>query len=88
FAAGDIPKIPLNLALLKERSVIGVYWGDWTQHDPAGHQRNVKQLVDWLVAGKIKPVISVRVSLADAPTAMARLVQRQAKGKIVVLPEV
>ncbi len=87
FAAGDIPKIPLNLALLKERSVIGVYWGDWTRHDPIGHQHNVEQLVDWLVAGKIKPVISERVSLQDAPAAMARLTQRQAKGKMVVLPE-
>lgn len=87
FAAGEIPKIPLNLALLKERSVIGVYWGNWIQHDPIGYQNNVKQLIELLVTGKIRPVISERVSLAEASAAMERMMQRQAKGKIVVLPE-
>lgn len=87
FAAGEIPKIPLNLALLKERSIIGVYWGDWTRHDPAGHVRNVKQLARWFAEGRIKPVISERVSLRDAPAAMARLTERKVKGKVVVLPE-
>jgi NADPH:quinone reductase-like Zn-dependent oxidoreductase len=47
FAAGEIPKIPLNLALLKERSLVGVYWGDSTKHDPAGHLANLQQLNDW-----------------------------------------
>ncbi len=87
FAAGEIPKLPLNLVLLKERSLIGVFWGDWTKRDPAGHLRNVKQLTDWFSAGKIKPIISERVSLRDAPAAMVRLTQRQIKGKVVVLPE-
>lgn len=87
FAAGEIPKIPLNLALLKERSIIGVYWGDWTRHDPAGHVRNVGQLVQWLTQGKLKPVISERVSLRDTPAALARLTERKVKGKVVVLPE-
>lgn len=87
FATGEIPKIALNLALLKERSVIGVYWGNWTQHDPSSYQNNVKQLLDWLATGKIKPVISERVPLVEASAAMTRLIKRQAKGKIVVLPE-
>lgn len=87
FAAGEIPKIPLNLALLRERSIIGVYWGDWTRHDPAGHVRNVKQLAKWFAEGKIKPLISERVSLQDTPAAMARLTERKVKGKVVVLPE-
>jgi NADPH:quinone reductase len=87
FAAGEIPKIPLNLALLRERRIVGVYWGDWTRRDPAGHMRNVKQLADWFTAGKIKPLISERVSLSDTPAAMTRLTQRQVKGKVVVLPE-
>ena len=87
FAAGEIPKIPLNLALLKERSIIGVYWGDWTRHDPAGHARNVAQVVSWIRSGRIKPMISERVSLAETPAALARLTDRKVTGKIVVLPE-
>ena len=87
FAAGEIPKIPLNLALLRERSIIGVYWGDWTRHDPAGHARNLKQLIQWIAEGKIKPLISERVSLRDAPAAMQRLTNREVKGKVVILPE-
>jgi NADPH2:quinone reductase len=62
FAAGEIPKIPLNLALLKERSLVGVYWGDSTKHDPAGHLANLRQLNDWFAAGKIRPVVSERFS--------------------------
>ena len=87
FATGEIPKIPLNLALLRERSIVGVYWGDWTRRDPAGHARNVEQLVRWFAEGKIKPVISERVALREAPAAMARLARRQVKGKVVVLPQ-
>ncbi len=87
FAAGDIPKIPINLALLKERSIVGVYWGESVKHDPEGHLRNVKQLVDWLAAGKVKPVISERVPLNEAAAAMKRMISRQVKGKIVILPE-
>ena len=87
FATGDIPKIPINLALLKERSIIGVYWGESIKHDPEGHARNVKQLVEWLAAGKVNPVISERVPLSKAADAMKRMFNRQVKGKVVVLPE-
>lgn len=87
FAAGSIPKIPLNLALLNERSILGVYWGDSVVHDPAGHARNVRRLLDWHGAGRLKPVISERVPLAGAPAAMERMLARQVVGKVVVLPE-
>jgi NADPH2:quinone reductase len=87
FAAGDIPKIPLNLALLKERSLVGVYWGDSTRHDPPGHVKNMKQLMAWFAEGKIKPVVSEQVPLAAAPGAIARILSRQVKGKVVILPE-
>jgi NADPH:quinone reductase len=86
FASGVIPAVKLNLALLKERSLVGVYWGDWTQHDPQGQQRNVVQLAAWFAEGRIKPAISERVSLAEAPAAMTRLVQRKVKGKVIVVP--
>ena len=86
FAAGEIPKIPLNLALLKERSLVGVYWGDSTKHDPGGHLANLKQLNDWFSAGKIKPVVSQRYPLARAGDAVAAIANRQVKGKVVVAP--
>ncbi len=86
FAAGEIPKIPLNLALLKERSIVGVYWGDSTRHDPAGHLANLHQLHKWFAAGTIRPVVSERFALAEAKDAIAKIANRQVKGKIVVLP--
>ena len=87
FAAGEIPKIPLNLALLKERSLVGVYWGDSVRHDPRGHARNMAQLIAWFAAGKIKPPVSEQLPLAAAPDAIVRLLARQVKGKVVILPE-
>ena len=87
FAAGEIPKIPLNLALLRERRIVGVYWGDWTRHDPAGQARNFEQLVQWVAGGRIHPLISDRVGLADAIGALQRMTRREVVGKIVVLPE-
>jgi NADPH2:quinone reductase len=86
FASGIIPQVKLNLTLLKERSLIGVYWGDWVQRDPAGQRRNAEQLAAWFGQGKVKPAVSERVALADAPAAMARLLLRKVKGKVVVLP--
>lgn len=86
FAAGDIPKIPLNLALLKERSLVGVYWGDSTRHDPAGHLANLHQLNEWFAAGVIRPVVSESFPLAAAKEAIAKIANRQVKGKIVVNP--
>lgn len=86
FAAGEIPRLPLNLALLKERAIIGVYWGDAVRLDPAGHLANFRQLSEWFAAGKVRPVVSERVPLAGATAAMARMASRQVKGKVVVLP--
>jgi NADPH2:quinone reductase len=86
FASGVIPQAKLNLALLKERSLVGVYWGEWAQRDPQGQRRNVEQLAAWFAEGKIKPAVSERVSLAEAPAAMMRLLQRKVMGKVVVVP--
>lgn len=85
FAAGDIPKIPLNLALLKERQILGVYWGDSTKHDPAGHRANLRQLEAWFREGRIKPVVSERFPLKRAREALKLIANRGVKGKIVVV---
>jgi NADPH2:quinone reductase len=84
FAAGGIPKIPLNYALLSERSIIGVFWGSWAQQNPDRHQRNMAQLATWYAEGKINPVINEIVSLDQVPEAMKRFMGRQVKGKVVV----
>jgi len=86
FANGEIPKIPLNLALLMERAILGVFWGAAIGRAPEKHLANMKLLGEWFTQGKVKPVISERVSLADAKDAIARLASRQAMGKIVVTP--
>ena len=85
FAAGEIPRIPLNLALLRERQILGVYWGDSTKHDPQGHQANLRQLESWFVEGKIKPLVSERFPLGRAREAIELIANRGVKGKIVVV---
>jgi NADPH2:quinone reductase len=87
FASGTIPKIPLNLALLNERSIIGVYWGESLVRDPASHVRNVAQILEWHAAGRVRPLISERVPLNRAAAAMGRMMHRQVVGKVIVLPE-
>jgi NADPH:quinone reductase len=86
FAAGEIPKIPLNLALLKERAILGVFWGEAMRRDPRQHAANLRQLGEWLAAGRVRPPVTARVSLDGAVEAMARIARRQAMGKLVVLP--
>ena len=83
FPAG-IPRIPLNLALLKSCDIAGVFWGAAVARDPAAHQQNVKELMDLYAAGKIKPYVSERFPLAKAADAIAHLASRKAMGKVVV----
>ncbi|TAG00972.1 MAG: NADPH:quinone oxidoreductase family protein [Burkholderiales bacterium] len=84
FAAGDIPKIPLNLALLSERQILGVFWGDSVARDPKGHLRNMQQLGAWFAEGKLPIAITERVPLDGVIDALKRLSTRKAMGKIVV----
>ena len=87
FATGTIPNIPANLALLKERSIVGVYWGESVVREPEQHSVNVKQLVKWFDAGQVKPSISEQLPLSKAADAMHRMLARKVLGKVVVLPE-
>jgi NADPH2:quinone reductase len=84
FPAG-IPRIPLNLALLKSCDIVGVFWGAAVARDPAGHQRNVAELLDLYAAGKIKPHVSEHFPLSRAGEAIALLASRKALGKVVVV---
>ncbi len=83
FPAG-IPRIPLNLPLLKGCDIVGVFWGTSVSRDPAGHLRNVKELLELYAAGKIKPHVSEHFPLARAGEAISHLASRKAMGKVVV----
>lgn len=83
FPAG-IPKIPLNLTLLKGCQIVGVFWGAFTARDPKANQENIRELMELYVAGKIRPHVSERFPLAKAGDAIAWLGSRKAMGKVVV----
>jgi NADPH2:quinone reductase len=84
FAAGEIPKIPLNLALLKGCDIVGVFWGAWVGKNPQKHQESVRELLAMYEAGKIKPYVSERFTLENGADAIAHLASRKAMGKVVV----
>ena len=86
FAAGEIPKIPLNLTLLKGCSIVGVFWGDFLRREPNAFAESVAQLGGWYAAGKLKPHISARYPLSRAADAITHMAARHAVGKLVVLP--
>ena len=86
FPAG-IPRIPLNLALLKGCDIVGVFWGTAVARDPKGHMQNVKELMDLYSEGKIKPFVSEHFPLAKAGEAIKHLASRKAMGKVVVTME-
>ena len=87
FAHGEIPRIPLNLMLLKGSSLVGVYWGDWTRREPEAAAAGMAELLGWLEAGKLKPHLSGRYPLARAADALVALANRKVAGKLVVEPE-
>jgi NADPH2:quinone reductase len=84
FASGTISQLPVNLTLVKNISVIGVYWGAYRKRDPAVLQQSWRQLLAWLEEGVLSPHISATYPLEDAPAALESLMQRRATGKIVV----
>jgi NADPH:quinone reductase len=84
FAAGDIPKLPLNLALLKGAAVIGVFWGDFARREPKAFQESVRQLGQWYREGRLKPHVSQTLPLERAAEALELMAARQVKGKLVL----
>jgi NADPH2:quinone reductase len=86
FTAGEIPKIPLNLPLLKGCSIVGVFWGDFLRREPANGERDVQELVALYRAGRIRPLVSARYALEHTADALHALMQRKVQGKVVVVP--
>jgi NADPH2:quinone reductase len=86
FAAGDIPKLPLNLVLLKGCDVLGVFWGSWIARDPAGHRANTEQLLNWVAEGKLSSHVHAVYPLADAAEALKAIAARKVMGKVILRP--
>ncbi len=84
FAAGEIPKIPLNLALLKGCSIVGVFWGRFTKEEPQANMVNSLQILQWFQEGKIKPHIHKRYPLKDAHLALEEMMNRKVMGKVIL----
>ncbi len=84
FAAGDIPKLPLNLALLKGASIVGVFWGDFGRREPKQFAASLRQLGQWYAEGKLKPHISQVLPLAKAAEALNLMAARKVTGKLVL----
>lgn len=84
FAAGEIPKIPLNLALLKGASIVGVFWGAFTQYETAEHLNNIKELWTMFAEKKLSPTVTDIFEFEDFELAFNHLTQRKARGKVIV----
>ena len=87
FAAGDIPKIPLNLTLLKGCSIVGVFWGDFTKREPKEFVESIVQLGKWFGEGKLKPHITATFPLEKAADALKMMAARKVKGKVVLITD-
>ncbi|HTD38326.1 MAG TPA: NADPH:quinone oxidoreductase family protein [Candidatus Limnocylindrales bacterium] len=84
FAGGTIPQIPANRILLKELDVRGVYWGDWTARNPERNAANFDAMFDLMAEGRLHPRVDATYAFADAPRAIADLMERRLVGKGVV----
>ncbi len=84
FAAGEIPKLPLNLLLLKTASAVGVFWGQFVAHEPERNIANINELFEWQAQGKLHPHVSAEFPFARAAEAIRHVADRKALGKVVI----
>lgn len=85
FAAGPIPALPFNLALLKGASIVGVFWGDFAKKEPGANAKMMQELAGWYMQGKIKPVIDRTLPMGEAKAAYAHMGSRKVMGKVVLV---
>jgi NADPH2:quinone reductase len=84
FASGDIARLPLNLALLKEASILGVHWGKHVEMEPDLHASHMRQILEWVSRGDIAPHIDATYALEDGGRAIESIAQRRVKGKVLL----
>jgi len=84
FASGDIPKMPLNLPLIKGSSIVGVYWGDFSRREPARFADSMRRLTEWWIEGRVKPHVSATFPLERASDALTLMAARKVTGKVVL----
>lgn len=84
FASGRIPSLPANIALLKNASLVGAFWGAYLMHDPAVIQESFQQLLRWYAEGRLRPRVHKTFALDDAARALREIMDRRAMGKIVL----
>lgn len=87
FTAGEIPRIPLNLALLKGCSIVGVFYGGSAQQEPQRYQANLAELLELFRSGRVRPYVSEMLPLERATEALQVIARREAKGKIVLVTD-
>jgi len=87
FASGDIPQFPANIALLKEASIVGVWWGTWAARNPQLQIQNLQQVAQLLDDGKINPTVTESYALEDYIEAFRAITERRARGKVILRME-
>ena len=83
---GEISRIPLNLPLLKGCSIVGVAWDTYTRRNPAGGKTNIDEMIAWITAGKLRPVVTAEYTLDNAARALEDVMQRRVQGKVLIVP--
>lgn len=86
FASGEIPKIPLNLTLLKGCDIAGVFWGSFAMREPEKNRANAERIFGWVADGKLRPHVDRAYPFAQATEALERLERREVLGKVVLVP--
>jgi len=86
FAAGEIPKLPWNLMLLKGASVVGVFWGEFARREPQANLAAMREMLGWMAEGKLKPLVSKRYALGETAQALNDMAERKVTGKVVIVP--
>ena len=84
FAAGEIPRLPLNLVLLKSCDVRGVFWGAWTEREPAGYRANLAEILQWCAQGRLSAHVHEAYPLDEIARALRALAERKAMGKVIL----
>ncbi|SEA50287.1 NADPH:quinone oxidoreductase family protein [Microbulbifer marinus] len=83
FASGDIPKLPMNLPLLKAGDIMGIFWGSWAQRDPEANLRNFAELLQMVEEGKLNPLTTEIYPFEEYVQAFAAITERRARGKVI-----